>query len=91
MSHNISVAQKYSSSIGKRYLPLREFMGKDVHGAMVGREAWHDMHTNRTFDAGPNWENPPPDLPSGDAGREAFHHPPGQRFRENFGKIDWNV
>lgn len=91
MSRNITPTQKYSASIGRRFLPLREFMGKGPRGEMRGQPAWHDMHTNTTYDAGENWEKPPPDLPSGDQGRLPSYLPPSRAYRERFAHIDWSM
>ena len=88
-SRNLTPEQKYSASIGKRVVPLREFSGRGRNGELQGPCVWHDMHTNRTVPAGENWEQPPPDLPSGDQGRLPSCLPPSERYRTNFAKIDW--
>ena len=91
MSRNITATQKYSASIGKRVLPLREFSGKGRDGTLQGPCVWHDTYTNRTVPAGENWERSPPDLPSGDPGRLPSSSPPSKRYRNNFQKIDWSA
>ena len=88
-SRNVTPTQKYSTDGYKRFKALREFDGRDAHGNLVGREAYVDMHTLRAYPAGPNWQFDPPDLPSGDPGRELRCQPPSRVYRENFGKIDW--
>ena len=90
-SRNLTAEQKYSASIGKRLIPLREFMGRGPHGELIGKAVYHDMHTNQSFDGGENWEIPPPDLPSGDQGRLPSYLPPSERYRYNFTKIDWSA
>ena len=86
---NVTAEQKYGSSIGKRYLPLQEFMGRGPQGEMLGKTVWHDTHLNRTFDGGTGWDKPPPDLESGDQGRLPSYLPSSERYRHNFDKIDW--
>lgn len=91
MSRNITATQKYSSSIGKRFMGLYEFMGKDAGGEMIGKAVWHDMHLNQSFDAGEGFEKPPPDLPSGDQGRLPSYLPPSERYRQHYAEIDWSA
>ena len=88
-SVNQKVEQKYSASVGKRFLPLREYMGKDHQGQMIGKAVWHDTYLNRSFDGGDAWEKQPPDLESGDQGRLPSYGPPSERYRQQYGKIDW--
>lgn len=89
-SRNLTAQQKYGTSIGKRFLPLREFVGKGRDGALQGPCVWHDMHENRTFPAGENWQTPPPDLPSGDQGKLPASLPPSAAYRQHFEQIDWS-
>lgn len=89
-SVNQRVEQRYSETVGKRWVPLKEYMGKDRHGNMIGTEVYHDMHNNRTVPAGENWETPPPDLPSGDQGRLPSYLPPSERYRQHYETIDWS-
>jgi len=86
---NQTATQKYSSTGHKRFVPLREFVAKDEQRNLCGPEVWHDMHDNKTYYAGDNWEHPPPDLPSGDVGRELRCQPPSRAYRHNYDGIDW--
>ena len=90
-TRNLTPEQKYSASIGKRMVPLREFSGRGHNGELQGPCVWHDMHTNTSYDGGENWETPPPDLPSGDQGKLPSYLPPSERYRDNFTKIDWSA
>ena len=91
MSRNITATQKYSASIGKRVLPLREFMGKGRDGTLQGPCVWHDTYTNRTVPAGDNWDMAPPDLESGDQGRLPSSSPPSEQYRQHYATIDWSA
>jgi hypothetical protein len=91
-SVNMPAGSKHNPTQGyQRYMPLREFTGKDAQRQMHGPHVWHDFQTNRTYDAGPNWEQPPPRLPSGDPGGEPRCQPPSQAYRERYAWIDWRT
>lgn len=87
---NQSVGQRYGTTVGKRWVALREYQGKDANGALAGPAIYHDFHTNRTVHAGEQWEIPPPDLPSGDQGRLPSYLPPSAAYRQHYEKIDWS-
>jgi len=89
-NQNQTVTQRYGESIGKRYVPLKEYQGKDHHGNLIGQEVWHDFRSNTTLPAGPGWETPPPDLPSGDQGRLPSSLPPSEVYRQHYQAIDWS-
>ena len=86
-SVNETVGQKYSTTGHQRFVPLREYDGKDAQGNHTGREAWVDMHTQKAYEGGPNWEKAPPLLPSGDPGRELRCRPPSRAYRDKYAKI----
>lgn len=88
---NQTVFEKYSSTGMRRFVALREAHGKIPGGSPVGPCVWYDMHANRSYPAGENWEKPPPDLPSGDVGKEPRAKPPGQAYRDNYQKIFGHV
>lgn len=84
---NLTPTQKYGTHGYHRYLPLREYDGKNAQREHVGRAAWVDMHTEKSYPAGENWEKPPPTLPTGDAGREPRCAPPSAAYRANYARI----
>lgn len=74
----------------QRYMPLREFTGKDAQRQMQGPPVWHDFQRNRSYAAGENWEQAPPRLPSGDPGGEPRCQPPSKAYLERYDMIDWS-
>ena len=96
---NQTLDQKVGAKASERYWPMRQMMGKDKDGKPITQEAYVDMHSHAGasgdeklihFGQG-GWNDTPPDLPSGDPGRELRHQPPSQQYRENYGKIDWSI
>ena len=90
-SRNLTPEQKRSTAGFKRFLPLREFMGRARGGPLEGPCVWHDTHSNKTYPAGEEWNVPPPDLPSGDQGRLPSYLPPSERYRQHYATIDWSA
>lgn len=92
---NQTVTQKYGNSIGQRFRPLREFTGKarqaDGSYTIQSEERWVDLVNRKKYAAAANWDDAPPDLPSGDAGREPRTQPPSALFRHNYSKINWEL
>lgn len=89
-SVNLKASDKRNPTQGyQRYMPLREFTGKDATRQMHGPCVWHDFQTNRSFYAGDNWEHDPPRLPQGDPGGEPRCKPPSQAYRDGYAAIDW--
>ena len=85
---NQPLSQKRNLTQGhQRYMALQEYQGKSADGQHIGTPAWHDFSTNATYDAGPNWSQPPPALPSGDAGAEPRCRPPSQAYRVKYAAI----
>ena len=74
-----------------RYMPLKEFTGKNAKRELQGNCVWHDFGSNKSFDAGQNWEKAPPGLPSGDPGAEPRCQPPSEAYREHYELIDWSM
>lgn len=61
----------------RRWLPLRQALGKDRHGQMVAKEVYGDPTTGAVYEPrGPDgkplgWQGAPPEAPSGAWEKEA--------------------
>ena len=76
---------------------MRQMLGKDRHGRPMTQEVFVDMRSGQgggektvyvpPDDAG--WNGAPPNLPSGDPGREAARLPPSETYRQHYQTIDW--
>lgn len=88
-SANITAQQKYSTTGHQRFVPLRMFEGKNpIDRGPVTREVWCDMHRGKIVGmGGKDWEQGPPELPSGDPGKELRCQSPSQSYRANYGAI----
>lgn len=96
---SLTVDQKIGSRVSERWYPLQQMVGKDRQGRPLTQEVFVDMRSGQ--DGGEKtvyyptpelgWSDSPPNLPSGDPGREAARMPPSQRYREQYAKIDWRA
>jgi len=90
----ITPTQKYGNTVGQRFRPLREFQGRERHGDGTytdqTREMWVDLVNRKKVPAAADWNDSPPDLPSGDAGRELRCQPPSEIYRQHYAAIDWS-
>ncbi len=94
---SLTVEQKVGSRVSERMYPMRQMLGKDRHGTPITQEVFVDLRSGRDGgektvyypDPTLGWSDSPPNLPSGDPGREAGRLPPSQRYREQYAKIDW--
>ena len=94
--NSVTIGQKVGSRVSERYWEVRQAVGKDAKGEMQYLESYVDMRSGQDggekrlytdYDRG--WSGSPPNLPSGDPGREAARLPPSEQYRQNYGKIDW--
>ena len=75
---------------------MLEMQGKDRHGNPVTKEVYVDIHSGAgggektTYEPpdGLGWNGVPPNLPSGDAGREGSQRG-RERYRQRYAIIDW--
>ena len=95
---SLTLGQKVGARVSERFWEARQAVGKDAKGEMQYLESYIDMHSGqdggeKTFytDYDRGWNGAPPNLPSGDPGREAARLPPSQRYREQYEKIDWRI
>ena len=92
----LTLDQKVGTRVSDRYWPLRQALGKDRHGVMQTRDVFADMRSGHpSGEATIHWgegghSDSPPNLPSGDPGKELYHQPPSEKYRENFAKIEWS-
>jgi hypothetical protein len=94
---NLTLEQKVGSRVSDRMVPVRQAMGKDRHGVMQAREVYVDMRSRVGPDGNEKvlhggvggWSDSPPDLPSGDPGKQACYQPPSALYRQQYDKINW--
>ena len=92
---NLTVTQKVGNRVSDRYWPMQVAAGKDRHGVMQTREVYVDMHSGAVgrekhiVETPHGWDSPPPNLPSGDQGRQAYTLPASPAYRRNYDAIDW--
>lgn len=94
---SLTVEQKVPMAGYGRFWELKQAMGKNSRGEMQYAEAFVDMASGK--DGGEKnvyyhpdgWSGAPPNLPSGDPGRQACYQPPNSLYRLNFQKIDWSL
>ena len=91
---SLTPTQKAGTRASDRWWPMREMQGKDRHGNPVTKEVYVDIHSGagggeKTTYAPPDgWSGSPPNLPSGDAGREGSQRG-SERYRQQYAIIDW--
>jgi hypothetical protein len=94
---SLTPTQKAGARASDRWWPMREMQGKDRHGNPVTKEVYVDIHSGAggeektTYEPpdGLGWNGVPPNLPSGDAGREGSHRR-SERYRQNYDLIQWD-
>lgn len=92
----MSVEQKVGTRISDRFWPMQQALGKDRHGKMQTAEVYVDMRSGvgggeKTIHGGDGgWNDVPPNLPSGDPGKQAAYQPPSERYRQRYTLIDWS-
>lgn len=92
---NLTVEQKVGARASDRWYPMRQMIGKDRFGQPVTKEIYVDMRSGaggeekRTYEPEGGWNDPPPNLPAGDPGREGSQRVSDQ-YRARYDKIDWS-
>lgn len=93
---SLTLDQKIGTRASDRFWEVKQALGKDRHGVMRYAEAYVDMASSRggqeptLYVHEDGWNGRPPDLPSGDPGRQFAYQPPSQRYRERYAQIDWS-
>jgi len=93
---SLTLGQKVGSRVSERFWEVKQAVGKNSKGEMQYLESYVDMRSGGDggekavfTDYERGWSGSPPNLPSGDPGREAGRLPPSETYRRNYAKIDW--
>lgn len=94
---SLTPTQKIGSRVSDRYWPVRQVVGKHADGSFRTIESFVDMRSGGdggeksvAIDADLGWSGAPPDLPSGDPGKQACYAPASECYRRNYANIRWD-